>query len=154
VFRVANGRIQLLTTDLKGPNGLAFSPDEKYLYVDNWDERAKIIKRYDVQPNGTLANGVVFFDMTPAPGEEALDGLKVDQAGNVYVSGPGGVWIIAADGTHIGTITGPELPANMAWGDDGRTLYLAARTGLYRIRLKIPGAGAAPRVAPSTQARH
>ena len=154
VFRVANGRIQLLTTDLKGPNGLAFSPDEKYLYVDNWDERAKIIKRYDVQPDGTLASGVIFFDMTPAPGEEALDGLKVDQAGNVYVSGPGGVWIIAADGTHIGTIAGPELPANMAWGDDGRTLYLAARTGLYRIRLKIPGAGVAPRLAPSTQARH
>ena len=104
--------------------------------------------------NGIPVTAVDSIGMTPAPGEEALDGLKVDQAGNVYVSGPGGVWIIAADGTHIGTIAGPELPANMAWGDDGRTLYLAARTGLYRIRLKIPGAGAAPRVAPSTQARH
>ncbi len=142
VFRVAGGRVALLATDLNGPNGLAFSPDERYLYVDNWDERAKIVKRYEVQADGTLKNGVVFYDMTAAPGEEALDGLKVDELGNVYVSGPGGVWIIAPDGTHLGTIAGPELPANMAWGDgDGRTLYLTARTGLYRIRLKVRGAG-------------
>lgn len=140
VFRIANGSVQLLTTDLKGPNGLAFSPDEKFLYVDNWDETAKIVKRYEVQSDGTLANGIVFFDMTRAPGEEALDGLKVDANGNVFVSGPGGVWIISPDGRHLGTIAGPELPANMAWGDaDRRTLYLTARTGLYRIRLKTAG---------------
>jgi gluconolactonase len=140
VFRVAGGEITLLTTDLKGPNGIAFSPDEKYLYVDNWDEKAKIVKRYQVRPDGTLSNGIVFVDMTNAPGEEALDGMKVDNAGNVYVSGPGGIWILSPDGKHLGTISGPELPANMAWGDeDGRTLYLTARTGLYRIRLKIPG---------------
>ena len=140
VYRTAGGTTALLTTDLKGPNGIAFSPDEKYLYVTNWDETAKIVKRYDVQPDGTIANGVVFFDMTGAPGEEALDGLKVDEAGNLYVSGPGGLWIISADGTHLGTVAGPELAANMAWGDaDGRTLYLTARTGLYRIRLKVSG---------------
>jgi gluconolactonase len=140
VFRVADGTVTLLTTDLRGPNGIAFSPDEKFLYVDNWDDNAKIVKRYEVQPDGTLANGTVFFDMTGAPGAEALDGLKVDSAGNVYVSGPGGLWILAPDGKHLGTITGPELPANMAWGDeDGRTLYLTARTGLYRIRLKVSG---------------
>jgi gluconolactonase len=142
VFRVANGQVSLLTTDLKGPNGLAFSPDEKFLYVDNWDEHAKIIKRYEVQPDGTLKNGIAFFDMTTAPGDEALDGMKIDERGNLYVSGPGGLWIISPDGTHLGTITGPELPANMAWGDaDRRTLYLTARTGLYRIRLGVRGAG-------------
>jgi len=140
IFRVRDGRVDLLAQDLKGPNGIAFSPDEKFLYVSNWDERAKTITRYDVRPDGTLSPGKVFFDMTMAPGEEALDGLKVDQAGNVYASGPGGVWIISPVGKHLGTIVGPELPANMAWGDaDGRTLYLTARTGLYRIRVKIPG---------------
>jgi gluconolactonase len=144
VFRVANGVVTLLTTDLKGPNGLAFSPDEKYLYVDNWDEHAKVVKRYEVQADGTLKNGVVFFDITEVPGEQALDGMKIDELGNLYVSGPGGVWIISAEGKHLGTIAGPELPANMAWGDeDRRTLYLTARTGLYRIRLNVRGAGTA-----------
>ena len=104
VFRVANGRVQLLTTDLKDRTGSRSHRTRSILYVDNWDERAKIVKRYAVQPDGTLSHGVVFFDMTRAPGEEALDGLKVDQAGNVYVSAPGGVWVIAADGTHLGTI--------------------------------------------------
>ncbi len=83
--------------------------------------------------------------MTAAPGAEALDGMKVDREGNLYVSGPGGVWIISPAGRHLGTIRAPELPANRAWGDeDGRTLYLTARTGLYRIRLKIPIAPAFP----------
>jgi gluconolactonase len=140
VYRVANGQVQLLSTDLNGPNGLAFSPDERYLYVANWDEQKKIVMRWDVKADGTIANGRTFFDMTSAPGEEALDGLKVDREGNLYVSGPGGVWIVSPAGTHLGTLRAPELPANFAWGDDdGRTLYLAARTGLYRIRLNIPG---------------
>lgn len=142
VFRWHEGRIQLLATDLTGPNGLAFSPDERYLYVDNWDPKKKIILRYEVQADGTLANGQVFFDMTNAPGEDALDGLKVDQQGNIYATGPGGLWIISPDGTHLGTITGPEDPHNMAWGDDDRrTLYITAQSGVYRIRLNIPGAG-------------
>lgn len=133
-------RVQLLTTELKGPNGLAFSPDEKYFYVDNWDTAKKIIMRYDVQPDSTLANGKIFFDMTSANGEDALDGMKIDQKGNLYVSGPGGLWIISPEGKHLGTIIGPEHPHNFAWGDDdGKTLYLCARTGLYRIRLNIPG---------------
>jgi gluconolactonase len=142
VFRLNDGKLQLLTTGLKGPNGLAFSPDERYLYVDNWDVEKKVVMRYEIRPDGSLANGKVFFDMTSVPGEIALDGLKVDRAGNIYVSGPGGVWILSPDGKHLGTIKGPELPANFSWGDgDGRTLYLTARTGLYRIRLNIPGAG-------------
>ncbi len=140
VFCVCQGKLQLLTTDLKGPNGIAFSPDEKYLYVSNWDPEKKVVMRYDVKPDGTLTTGQVFFDMTSSPGEDALDGVKVDQKGNLYVSGPAGLWILSPEGKHLGTIIGPEHPHNMAWGDeDGRTLYLTARTGLYRVRLNIPG---------------
>jgi gluconolactonase len=140
IYRVAQGHVQLLSTELKGPNGIAFSPDERYLYVTNWDEKKKIIMRWDVTPDGTLANGRTFFDMTSAPGEEALDGLKVDAEGHLYASGPGGLWIIAPDGRHLGTIRAPQLPANFAWGNaDGHTLYLTARSGLYRIRLNVPG---------------
>lgn len=96
--------------------------------------------RYPVRPDGTLEPGEVFFDMAGAPGDEALDGLKVDRQGNLYVSGPGGVWVISPDGKHLGTIAPPELPANFAWGDaDGSTLYMAARTGLYRVRLGVAG---------------
>jgi len=114
VFRVSpEGRqVRLLTTELNGPNGLAFSPDEKYFYVDNWDEKKKIIMRYEVNADGTLFNGKVFFDMTSAPGEDALDGMKIDQRGNLYVSGPGGLWIISSGGKHLGTIVGPEHPHN------------------------------------------
>ena len=140
VYRLHEGRVQLLSNELKGPNGIAFSPDERYLYVANWDEQKKIVMRWDVRGDGSLVKGRVFFDMTAAPGEEALDGLKVDRDGHLYVSGPGGVWILSPDGTHLGTLRAPELPANFAWGDaDGRTLYLTARTGIYRIRLNIPG---------------
>ena len=140
VFCLSNGMLRLLSTDLTGPNGIAFSPDEKYLYVTNWDVKKKVVMRYEANTDGTLSNGTVFFDMTSAPGEEALDGLKVDQQGNLYVSGPGGLWIISPEGTHLGTIKGPKLPHNMAWGDeDGKTLYLTAENALYRIRLNIPG---------------
>jgi len=140
VFRLAGGGLQLVSKDLLGPNGLAFSPDEKYLYVANWDVTKKVVMRYDVNADGTLPNGKVFFNMTDAPGDEALDGLKVDQQGNLYVSGPGGVWIISSEGKHLGTIKGPKLPANFAWGDeDGKTLYMTARSALYRMRLNIPG---------------
>ncbi|HSF04166.1 MAG TPA: SMP-30/gluconolactonase/LRE family protein [Methylomirabilota bacterium] len=140
VFCLINGKLRLVASDLSGPNGLALSPDERYLYVGNWDPRRKVVMRYEVRPDGALSSGQVFFDMTDAPGEDALDGVKVDQRGNVYVSGPGGLWILSPDGTHLGTLKGPEHPHNMAWGDDdGQTLYLTAQTGLYRIRLSVPG---------------
>ena len=136
VFRLKDGKLTLLTTDLKGPNGIAFSPDERHLYVANWDEQHKVVMRYDVNADGTLESGRVFFDMTSATGEEALDGVKVDRAGNLFVSGPGGVWVLSPNGAHLGTIRGPELAANMAWGDDdGKTLYLTARSSLYRLRV-------------------
>jgi gluconolactonase len=140
VYSLKDGRLTLAASDLTGPNGLAFSPDERYLYVANWDPKKKVLMRYRANPDGTLTDGTVFFDMTNAPGEDALDGVKVDVQGNLYVSGPGGLWILSPEGKHLGTIVGPEHPHNLTWGDgDGRTLYLTAQTGLYRVRLKIEG---------------
>ena len=141
IYSLRGGRLRLVGSELSGPNGVAFSPDEKHLYVTNWDEQKKIVMRYDVTRAGTLTNGRVFFDMTRAPGAEALDGIKLDREGNLYVSGPGGLWILAADGTHLGTLRGPRLPANFAWGEDGKSLFLTARSGLYKTRLLIEGAG-------------
>lgn len=141
VYAWREGSLRLVSTELKAPNGLAFSPDEKHLYVDNWEESRKVVLRYEVAPDGSLSNPTTFFDMTSTTGEIALDGLKVDSKGNVLVSGPGGVWVIAPTGEHLGTFSPPELPANFAFGDDdGRTLYMTARTGLYRVRLVNPGA--------------
>ncbi len=140
IYMVRDGKVRLLGSELSGPNGIAFSPDERFLYVGNWDEKRKVVMRYPVKADGTLGEGVVFVDMTSAPGEDAIDGVKVDRQGNVYVSGPGGLWILSPEAKHLGTLVGPEHPHNFAWGDaDGRTLYLCARTGLYRIRLSITG---------------
>jgi gluconolactonase len=140
VFAVKDGNLKLVTKDFTGPNGIAFSPDEKYLYVSDWDDKKKVVMRYDVQSDGSVSNGKIFFDMTSAPGEDALDGMKIDKAGNLYVSGPGGLWIISPEGKHLGTIIPPKHPHNFAWGDaDGKTLYLCARSGLYRIKLNIEG---------------
>jgi gluconolactonase len=140
VYCVKDGQVSLVSTDLDAPNGLAFSPDEKFLYVNNWNDKRKVILRYDVQPDCTLTNSTLFFDMTDAPGNDALDGLKVDQQGNVYSTGPGGLWVISPGGKQLGLIKGPEDPHNMAWGDDdGKTLYITALTGIYRIRMNIAG---------------
>ncbi len=142
VYSIYKRKLQLLTREFTGPNGIALSPDEKYLYVGNWDEKAKVVKRYEVNADGTVKNGTLFYDFTSAPGEDAIDGVKVDQLGNVYVSGPGGLWIISAQGKHLGTIKAPKHIHNMAWGDDdGKTLYLCARGSLYRMRLSVAGAG-------------
>jgi gluconolactonase len=139
VFALYRGQLKLVSTDLKGPNGIAFSPDEKYLYVGNWDPEKKIIMRYEVGADATLSNGKVFFDMTQAPGEDALDGIKSDRQGNLYVSGPGGLWIISPDAKHLGTIIAPRHPHNLAWGgDDGKTLYMTAQGTLYRMPLNVP----------------
>jgi gluconolactonase len=140
VFLLKDGKLTLLTKELTGPNGLAFSPDEKFFYVDDWDEKRKVVMRYPVRPDGTVGEGTVFYDMEDAPEPEALDGLKVDTAGNLFVSGPGGLWILSAEGKHLGTIKAPELPANFAFGgDDRKTLYMTARTGVYRVRLQTSG---------------
>ncbi len=140
VYAVRDGNVRLLTKELSGPNGIAFSPDQRFLYVGNWDEKRKVVMRYEVAEGGTVSNGRVFFDMTNAPGEDAIDGIKVDVNGNLYVSGPGGLWVISPLGQHLGTILVPRHVHNMAWGDvDGRTLYLCARDRLYQIRLNVAG---------------
>jgi gluconolactonase len=140
VFGIIKGKLTLLTKEFAGPNGIAFSPDEKYLYVGNWDERAKVVKRYELKPDGTLGPGQLFFDMTKAKGADAIDGMKVDTVGNLYVSGPGGLWILSPEGKHLGTIITPRHAHNFNWGDeDGKSLYLCARAGLYRIRFGVAG---------------
>jgi gluconolactonase len=131
VYRVKDGEVELVTAELGGPNGIAFSPDERFLYVGNWDEERKIVLRIDLEDGSSTA----FFDMTDAPGEDAIDGIKVDEDGNLYVCGPGGIWVLSPDGKHLGTLRLPEAPHNLAWGDeDGKTLYVTAETSVYRLR--------------------
>jgi len=140
VYALRDGQLKLLSSDLKGPNGIAFSPDEKYLYVGNWDPEKKVVMRYEIDAQGNTSNGKVFYDMTKAPGEDAIDGIKVDQKGNLYVCGPGGIWVISSEGKHLGTIKVPKTPHNIAWGGaDGKTLYITAQSTLYRMPLNIPG---------------
>jgi len=136
VYRFANGRVQALVRDLNRPNGLAFSPDFKVLYVNNSDPAKNHVMRYDVAADGTLSGGRVFADLTSKI-DGLADGLKVDAQGNVYTTGPGGVWILSPAGKHLGTIAPPEVPANCGWGDDGKTLYMTAVTGIYRIRTLV-----------------
>ena len=136
VFAVREGAISLVTDELAGPNGLAFSPDERWLYVGNWDPESKVVLKIDPETRESS----IFFDMTDAPGEDAIDGLKVDVEGNLYVCGPGGVWLLSPEGEHLGTLVLPEAPHNLAWGgDDARTLYVTAETSVYRIRLNVKG---------------
>jgi gluconolactonase len=131
-------KLQLVVKDLARPNGLSFSPDEKFLYVA--ESGKKQWMRYRVQPNGSVTGGTLFLDASTDPADGGPDGLRVDREGNIYGSGPGGVWIISTEGKHIGTIRVPERVSNVAWGDtDGKTLYITASTSLFRIKLKIPG---------------
>lgn len=139
VYRLApDGTLTLLDKSFVRPNGLAFSPDEKTLYVD--DSQDQLIRAFDVQPDGTLANGRLFAELKE-PGKEGVpDGMKVDAQGNVFCTGPGGVWVFNPDGQLLGKIETPEVPANLAWGDqDFKTLYITARTGLYRVPVKTGG---------------
>jgi gluconolactonase len=135
VFRVADGEVSLLTRELEGPNGLAFSPDERWLYVGNWDFDRIVVMRYDPESG----DGDVFFDMTLPDAEDAIDGMKVDTDGNLYVCGPGGIWILSPSAEHLGTLRLPEIPHNLAWGGDGHDLYITALTSVYRLRLETKG---------------
>ena len=136
----ARVELQLLVNDLPRPNGIAFSPDEKYLYV-NSTEPKKIWMRYRVKPDGTLADPKLLYDATADPRIGGPDGMKVDVEGNIYSAGPGGVWIISPEGKPLGTIVMPERVANVAWaGPDRKTLYICASTSIYRVNLKIAGA--------------
>jgi len=135
----ARDKLQLLIQDLPRPNGIAFSPDEKILYVNN-SGPDKFWMRYRVLPDGSVADGVKFADATSETAAGAPDGMKVDSKGNIYSAAPGGVWIFSPDGKHIATIQVPETVGNLTWGDaDGKTLYITASTSVYRIRLNIPG---------------
>ncbi|MDQ3739782.1 MAG: SMP-30/gluconolactonase/LRE family protein [Actinomycetota bacterium] len=135
-----DGSVVLLDDGLAGPNGIAFSPDERTLYVGNWDLSDRTVYAYDVLEDGTVGARRVLHDMTDAPGEDAVDGLKVDVDGNVYACGPGGVWVLSAAGEHLRTLELPEAPHNLAWGDDdGRTLYITAETSVYRLRMDVEG---------------
>jgi gluconolactonase len=144
VILFKDGKAQVVAKDCGGPNGIAFSPDEKYLYVGNWDVRdvhhTKTVWRYEVQADGTLKNGKIFFDWNLTEDDEAIDGIKVDKEGNLFVSAPGGVWVISSSATLLGKIVTPERPANMAWGDeDGKTLYMTAHSSLYKVRVNTGG---------------
>jgi gluconolactonase len=152
VYLLKDGRLHplLQTPNISFPNGLAFSPGEKYLYINDSDK--KTITRFDVLPDDTIANGRLIVDMSaglescafPCP-KGYPDGMKVDRKGNIYVTGPGemgewGIWILSPEGKHLGTILIPDHPANLGFGDkDGKTLYITSRPGLYRVRLKVGG---------------
>ncbi|MDH3497380.1 MAG: SMP-30/gluconolactonase/LRE family protein [Gemmatimonadota bacterium] len=136
VFRVAtDGSVTLLISDLSRPNGIAFSPDQRTLYVANSDPAQPVIMAYDVTDDGSLANGRVLFDSWG-------DGMAVDQRGHLYVtSGTSGVLVLAPDGTHLGSLVTGERTSNCAFGDDGSTLYVTSDMYLVRIRLTAKGVG-------------
>jgi gluconolactonase len=141
VFRVSpEGEMVLIDDTLQGPNGIAFSPDERVLYVGNWDPESKVVVRYELSADGDLLDRSVLFDMTDAPGEDAIDGIKVDVAGNLHVCGPGGIWVISPEGERLDLIELPEAPHNLAFGGaDSRDLYVTALTSVYRLRTELPG---------------
>ncbi|MBQ14188.1 MAG: gluconolactonase [Gammaproteobacteria bacterium] len=140
IYRLSpDGELELLESNQTRPNGIAFSPDERTLYVANSDAENKVWMAYDVLDDGTMGEGRGFYDVNDQNETGAADGMKVDVNGNVFATGPGGVWIFDPSGKHLGTIKPDEVPANVAWGDDGSTLYMTARTGLYKIELSTRG---------------
>jgi gluconolactonase len=144
VYRLSlDGQVTLLTKEMTRPNGIAFSPDEKTLYVANSDPQKAIWMAYPVKPDGTLGPGRVFADVTPMAGKlpGLPDGMKVDRAGNLWATGPGGVHIYSADGTRLGRLDTGEATANVAWGDDGSTLYITADMYICRVKTKTKGLG-------------
>ena len=141
VYRLGpEGELELLDRDVPRPNGIALSPDESILYVANSAADDIRWMAFDLGPDGA-SNPRVFFAIDDPQGAAGVaDGMKVDLAGNVFATGPGGVWVISPEGVHLGTIMTGEVTANVAWGDDGQTLYMTASTGLYRVRLTTTGA--------------
>jgi gluconolactonase len=141
VYRIdPSGGLHRVVSDFQLPNGLAFSPDEMTLYID--DSAHHHIRAFDVAPDGSLSNGSVLAELKPRNADErgVVDGMKVDSEGNLYCTGPGGVWILDAAGRLLGRIVMPEVTANLAWGGpDWRTLYLTASTSLFRLQMRVPG---------------
>ena len=145
VYRLdAKGNLTLLTKEMSRPNGIAFSPDEKTLYVANSDPDKAYWKAFPVKPDGTLGEGKVLFDTTEwvkAKKPGLPDGMKVDADGNLFATGPGGVVVLSKDGKHLGTLATGVPTANCGWGDDGRTLYITADKRLVRVKTTTKGAG-------------
>ena len=144
VYRLSkSGKLTLLTKEMTRPNGIAFSPDEKTLYVAQSDPKAAIWKKFPVKEDGTLGKGELFYDATKNVGKlpGLPDGLKVDSKGNVWATGPGGVLIFTPEGKLLGRISSGEKTANCGWGNDGSVLYLTADMYICRIQTKIKGAG-------------
>jgi gluconolactonase len=144
VYRLSpDGKLTLLTKEMTRPNGIAFSPDEKTLYVAQSDPKAAIWKAFDVKEDGTISGGRVFFDAPKWVGKKKglPDGFKVDARGNLFASGPGGILVFSPDGDHLGTIHTGQATSNCAFGDDGRTLYITADMYLLRLPLKTQGPG-------------
>jgi len=144
VYRFSrDGRLTLVTKDIKAPNGIAFSPDEKKLYISNADRADAVWMAFDVRPDGSIENGKVLFNATAfaqtKPG--APDGMKVDKHGIIFGAGPGGVYVIAPDGTHLGTIDLGAPTGNVAWGEDGSSLFVTSSRSVYRLKLTTRGAG-------------
>ena len=139
VYRLEpSGKVTLLTKELSQPNGLAFSADGKRFYVD--DSERRNIWVFDFTSEHTLANGRIFGEEPGGKGDGVPDGMKLDEAGNIYVTGPKGIWVWNPEGRHLGTIVLPEQPANLAWGDPGYgTLYVTATTSVYQLRTKTHG---------------
>ena len=133
VYRLdEHGNVRLLTKDLTQPNGLAFSPNGKKFYVDDSEQRN--IRVYEVSSDGALSNGRIFGDEHGEKNDGVPDGIKVDVPGNLFVTGPKGIWVWDAKGKHLGTIVLPEQPANLTWGgQDSKTLYITATTSVYRL---------------------
>ena len=139
VYRVAPDGTTTLFADCEYPNGLAFSPDERVLYVANtrWTQ---YIHAFELDAGGALARRRIFADMSSDDTDGVPDGMKVDVEGRVYCTGPGGTWVFAPDGKKLGIIRTPEVPANLAFGGpDLRTLFFTAKTSIYTLRLKVPG---------------
>jgi gluconolactonase len=139
--RSTDGEVTLLTRELSAPNGLAFSPDEKTLYVGNSDFGRAIWMAYPVADDGTIGPGKVFADVTPSVGKRPglPDGLKVDDQGNVFATAPGGVLIFSPEGKHLGTLATGEACGNVAWGEDGGVLYIASDMYIGRLQTKTRG---------------
>ena len=139
VYRLdEKGNVRLLTKELAQPNGLAFSPDGRKFYVDDSEQRN--IRVYDVNADGSLSNGRIFGAEPGGKREGVPDGMRVDETGNIFVTGPKGIWIWDSEGHHLGTIELPEQPANLIWGDqDYGTLYITATSSVYKLRTKVRG---------------
>jgi len=137
-YLLKDGKLHIVTRELASPNGIALSPDEKYLYVN--DISKKKVWRFDVLPDDTVTNRKLFVDMNSVSGDGGPDGMKVDKRGNVYDSGPGGLWILSPEGKPLGRIPTPDRVSNLAFGDaDGKGLYITLHNALYRIRVNVEG---------------